>query len=70
VLLYKECALIGRFLCVFSVLKGSWEDMMPSSEKCVFHFNSKDQIEKWHLYSDSELGGIIVFLVKIKIEFN
>ncbi|KAF3327016.1 putative complex I intermediate-associated protein 30 isoform X1 [Carex littledalei] len=39
-------------------LKGSWEDLMPPSEKVVFHFNSKDQIKRWHLYSDSELGGL------------
>jgi lipid-A-disaccharide synthase-like uncharacterized protein len=43
--------------------------MMLPSEKCVFHFNSKDQIEKWHLYSDSVLGGIVVFLVKFEIKF-
>lgn len=36
---------------------------MPPSEKCVFHFNSKDQIKRWHLYSDSELGGTFVFAV-------
>ncbi|XP_078152423.1 NADH:ubiquinone oxidoreductase intermediate-associated protein 30 isoform X2 [Carex rostrata] len=39
-------------------LKGTWEDLMPPSEKVVFHFNSKDEISRWHLYADSELGGL------------
>ncbi|XP_078436107.1 putative complex I intermediate-associated protein 30 isoform X2 [Wolffia australiana] len=32
--------------------------MMPTSEKCIFNFNSKEEINKWHLYSDSEYGGL------------
>lgn len=31
--------------------------MMPASEKCIFNFNSEEEINKWHLYSDSEYGG-------------
>ncbi|CAA6669195.1 unnamed protein product [Spirodela intermedia] len=34
------------------------EDMMPASEKCIFNFHSKEEIDKWHLYSDSEYGGL------------
>ncbi|MQM00903.1 hypothetical protein Taro_033651 [Colocasia esculenta] len=34
------------------------EDMMPPSEKFVFNFNSKEEVDKWHLYSDSEYGGL------------
>ncbi|KAJ3676603.1 hypothetical protein LUZ60_004015 [Juncus effusus] len=39
-------------------LSGTWEDLMPPSEKYVFNFNSKDEIKRWHLYSDSEYGGL------------
>ncbi|XP_057518174.1 probable complex I intermediate-associated protein 30 [Amaranthus tricolor] len=34
------------------------EDLMPPSEKYIFSFNSKEEIKKWHLYSDSEYGGL------------
>lgn len=33
------------------------EDLMPPTEKCIFKFNSKEELKKWHLYSDSEYGG-------------
>ncbi|MCL7027899.1 hypothetical protein MKW94_009264 [Papaver nudicaule] len=31
---------------------------MTPSEKYVFKFNSKEELKKWHLYSDSEYGEI------------
>ncbi|KAJ8444313.1 hypothetical protein Cgig2_019871 [Carnegiea gigantea] len=34
------------------------EDLMPPSEKYIFRFGSKEEIKKWHLYSDSEYGGL------------
>lgn len=34
------------------------EDLMPPSERIIFNFNSKDELKKWHLYSDSEYGGL------------
>lgn len=34
------------------------EDLFPPSEKYIFNFNSKDEVKKWHLYSDSEYGGL------------
>ncbi|XP_072960443.1 probable complex I intermediate-associated protein 30 [Typha angustifolia] len=34
------------------------EDIMPPSEKYVFNFNSKEELKRWHLYSDSEYGGL------------
>ncbi|GAA0163935.1 hypothetical protein LIER_19688 [Lithospermum erythrorhizon] len=34
------------------------EDLIPPAEKYIFGFNSKDEIKKWHLYSDSEYGGL------------
>ncbi|XP_021768071.1 probable complex I intermediate-associated protein 30 [Chenopodium quinoa] len=34
------------------------DDLMPPSEKYIFSFNCKEEIKKWHLYSDSEYGGL------------
>ncbi|KAM0947962.1 putative complex I intermediate-associated protein 30 [Dioscorea sansibarensis] len=34
------------------------EDLMPPTEKIVFDFNSKESLKRWHLYSDSEYGGL------------
>ncbi|KAK9716263.1 hypothetical protein RND81_06G222100 [Saponaria officinalis] len=34
------------------------DDLMPPVEKYIFDFSSKEQIKKWHLYSDSEYGGL------------
>ncbi|KAJ0967768.1 hypothetical protein J5N97_024685 [Dioscorea zingiberensis] len=38
----------------------SWnvEDLMPPTEKYVFNFNEKESLNRWHLYSDSEYGGL------------
>lgn len=34
------------------------EDWVPPAEKCIYNFNSKEEIKRWHLYSDSEYGGL------------
>lgn len=34
------------------------EDWIPPTEKYIFSFNSKQEVKKWHLYSDSEYGGM------------
>ncbi|CAL5401224.1 unnamed protein product [Camellia sinensis] len=34
------------------------EDLIPSSERYIFNFNSKEELKKWHLYSDSKYGGV------------
>ncbi|KVI06322.1 Galactose-binding domain-like protein [Cynara cardunculus var. scolymus] len=34
------------------------EDMIPPSERFIYNFNSKEELKKWHLYSDSEYGGL------------
>lgn len=31
---------------------------MPPSERYVFNFNSKEELKRWHLYSDSEYNGL------------
>lgn len=39
-------------------LTWSAEDLVPPSEKYIFNFNSKEELNRWHLYSDSEYGGM------------
>ncbi|XP_052176422.1 probable complex I intermediate-associated protein 30 isoform X1 [Diospyros lotus] len=39
-------------------LTWSAEDLIPPSERYIFSFNSKEELKKWHLYSDSEYGGL------------
>lgn len=34
------------------------EDWIPPPEKSLFSFNSRDELKKWFLYSDSEYGGM------------
>ncbi|KAK4480796.1 hypothetical protein RD792_011648 [Penstemon davidsonii] len=41
-----------------AALAGNLEDLVPPSEKYVFRFNSKEELKRWHLYSDSEYGGL------------
>jgi hypothetical protein len=36
------------------------EDLMPPTERYIFNFNSKEELKKWHLYSDSEYGGMYI----------
>ncbi|XP_077234496.1 putative complex I intermediate-associated protein 30 [Tasmannia lanceolata] len=42
------------------------EDLMPPSERYVFSFNSKEDLTKWHLYFDSEYGGLSTASLEIK----
>lgn len=42
-------------------ISGSFDDLMPPPERYIFNFNSKKELTKWHLYSDSEFGGALVF---------
>ncbi|OVA12208.1 NADH:ubiquinone oxidoreductase intermediate-associated protein 30 [Macleaya cordata] len=39
---------------------------MPPSEKYIFNFNSKEELKRWHLYSDSEYGGLSSASLEIK----
>uniref|UniRef100_M4EB21 NADH:ubiquinone oxidoreductase intermediate-associated protein 30 domain-containing protein n=1 Tax=Brassica campestris TaxID=3711 RepID=M4EB21_BRACM len=34
------------------------EEWIPPPEKYIFKFHSKEDLKKWHLYSDSEYGGL------------
>ncbi|KAK2970023.1 hypothetical protein RJ640_008363 [Escallonia rubra] len=46
------------YLLHFVALTWNAEDLVPPIEKCIFNFNSKEELKKWHLYSDSEYGGL------------
>jgi len=34
------------------------ENLMPPAEKLILNFGSKEELHKWHLYSDSQYGGL------------
>lgn len=40
------------------VISGNLDELMPPPERPIFSFNSKKELSKWHLYSDSEFGGL------------
>ncbi|PKA61834.1 putative complex I intermediate-associated protein 30 [Apostasia shenzhenica] len=42
------------------------DDLMPPSEKYIFSFKSMEELKKWHLYSDSEYGGLSSASLEIK----
>ncbi|KAG2321779.1 hypothetical protein Bca52824_014992 [Brassica carinata] len=42
------------------------EEMVPPAEKCIFKFSSKEDLKRWHLYSDSEYGGLSSASLEIK----
>ncbi|CAL5401226.1 unnamed protein product [Camellia sinensis] len=42
------------------------EDLIPPSERYIFNFNSKKELKKWHLYSDSEYGGLSSVSLEIR----
>lgn len=48
-----------------AALTGSFDDLIPPSERFIFNFNSKGELQKWHLYSDSEYGGMQNILLKL-----
>ncbi|XP_022841881.1 probable complex I intermediate-associated protein 30 [Olea europaea var. sylvestris] len=46
------------------------ENLVPPSEKYIFNFNSKEELKRWHLYSDSEYGGLSSASLEIKESGN
>lgn len=54
------------------------EDLMPPAERYIFTFNSKEELKRWHLYSDSEYGGLylsqefksLLHLLQVSIAFR
>ncbi|KAG1338863.1 putative complex I intermediate-associated protein 30 [Cocos nucifera] len=64
-LMYCKCGNVESGQSLFDMnarekyaLAWNVEDLMPPSEKYVFNFNSKEELKRWHLYSDSEYGGL------------
>ncbi|KAK9929489.1 hypothetical protein M0R45_026585 [Rubus argutus] len=53
---------MSRFRALLQATKKAltWnvEDLVPPTERYIFNFNSKEEVKKWHLYSDSEYGGL------------
>ncbi|KAL0341802.1 UNVERIFIED_CONTAM: putative complex I intermediate-associated protein 30 [Sesamum calycinum] len=39
-----------------TALTWNLEDLVPPSERYIFKFDSKEELKRWHLYSDSEYG--------------
>ncbi|KAM3238344.1 hypothetical protein P3L10_013375 [Capsicum annuum] len=52
--------------CYQKILAGNIEDLIPPSERYIFYFSSKDELKNWHLYSDSEYGGLSSAALEIK----
>ncbi|KAL8466402.1 hypothetical protein ACS0TY_035485 [Phlomoides rotata] len=48
------------------VLAGNFEELIPPSERYIFKFDSKEELKRWHLYSDSEYGGLSSASLEIK----
>lgn len=48
-------------------LSGNFDDLMPPPERYIFNFNSKKELTKWHLYSDSEYGGALFLPITTKL---
>ncbi|KAI3455661.1 hypothetical protein Pfo_012324 [Paulownia fortunei] len=46
------------------------EDLVPPSERYIFKFDSKEELKRWHLYSDSEYGGLSSASLEIKESAN
>lgn len=47
-------------------LTWSVEDLIPSRERYIFNFNSKEELKRWHLYSDSQYGGLSSASLEVK----
>ncbi|KAM3747029.1 hypothetical protein ACB098_05G007700 [Castanea mollissima] len=65
---------MSRFRALLNATKKAltWsaEDLMPPTERHIFSFNSKEELKKWHLYSDSEYGGFSSASLEIKESEN
>lgn len=50
--------MVLSFSFQLAALTWNLEDLVPPSERYIFKFDSKEELKRWHLYSDSEYGGI------------
>ncbi|XP_073271328.1 probable complex I intermediate-associated protein 30 isoform X1 [Primulina huaijiensis] len=46
------------------------EDLVPPNEKYIFNFSSAEELKRWHLYSDSEYGGLSSASLEIQNPVN
>ncbi|KAJ0952919.1 putative NADH:ubiquinone oxidoreductase intermediate-associated protein [Helianthus annuus] len=42
----------------YAALTWNIDDLIPPSERYIYNFSSKQELKKWHLYSDSQYGGL------------
>ena len=58
-MLYCKVVVMITTYRIFMFIALTWnvEDLMPPTERLIFNFNSREEVKKWHLYSDSEYGG-------------
>ncbi|EPS58917.1 hypothetical protein M569_15894, partial [Genlisea aurea] len=42
------------------------EELVPPAERFIFSFQTKEELKRWHLYSDSEYGGFSSASLRIK----
>lgn len=63
--IFRKCFIVFAVTFLFScspvALTWNVEDLIPPTERYIFNFNSKEELKKWHLYSDSEYGGMHMF---------
>ncbi|KZV27548.1 hypothetical protein F511_04599 [Dorcoceras hygrometricum] len=46
------------------------ENLVPPNEKYIFNFSSAEELKRWHLYSDSEYGGLSSASLEIQNPVN
>lgn len=68
ILIIPEVTLFFLFVSCFEALSWNVDDMFPPSERFIYNFKSKEELKKWHLYSDSEYGGAYFFFYIIMIK--
>ncbi|VFQ85855.1 unnamed protein product [Cuscuta campestris] len=69
--MYKFRSLLQASLTATKrALTWNLEDLIPPSERYIFNFSSKDELKRWHLYSDSEYGGRSSASLEIKSTSN
>ncbi|KAF9673525.1 hypothetical protein SADUNF_Sadunf10G0033300 [Salix dunnii] len=66
----KKVMITTYRIFMFIALTWNVEDLMPPTERLIFNFNSREELKKWHLYSDSEYGGSSSASLEIMDEGN
>ncbi|KAJ4717724.1 NADH:ubiquinone oxidoreductase intermediate-associated protein 30, partial [Melia azedarach] len=64
----KILCIVASFLQCYeesSYMESRRVELMPPNERYIFNFSSKEELKKWHLYSDSEYGGLSLASLEI-----